>query len=140
MAADVEQVLARGPAVHVVDRQQQRVIGLKAGEEHVRDDFHVGPHLAHQVHQRKPVERADRVVRDDHDAAVARDAFHVASADLVGEIEISQYFVDKIETFEMRVAFLELLDFGFVKQRAQKCDQVLARESGCVGQRRIIDV
>ena len=68
-------------------------------------NFYIGAYFSHQFQQGKVIECAHWMIRNYNDPAMTWNSLHVTSADLVGKVEIPEYFVDKVKPFQMGIYF-----------------------------------
>lgn len=109
-------LLAIGPAAHVIHRKQQRPHRRDMGQ-HLVGLIHIGAYLGHHPQQRHAIQRADWVVGNQHHGAAAGDMLQLVIRDFTGKIEVAQR-IDKIQAVEMGILFSKLLQIMFIQHPA----------------------
>ncbi len=112
-------LVAAGAVAYVVHRQHQHAERLQHHQHAVGDDFHIAPHLRHRRQQRQSVERAKRMVSDDHHRPARRDLLQIALAQLAAHVEVLQHLLDHIQPFQVGIARGEALKLLFMQRPAQ---------------------
>ncbi len=86
------------------DRQQAGAQRLDRHQQVVGHDPDVGADLVDQLEQGQPVQRADRVVGDDHHLAGGQgDVLPFLIGDRIAEIEIIEHLFDELDALQVRV-------------------------------------